>query len=171
MESCFKHKGLGDALRSAAIEVGALNFSDPCPQGRSDAVFPPCASILIIPSAIVSPDPSDRFFFFFHFYPSDPNKFASTRSTTYLTAYLIRQCVKQTHTHKKNGVPLRRVSHERSSGSLEYHRRTICWPECILSKYKWEQGRMLSSSCGYIPTARCLCSFLCCCPGCAHVNI
>lgn len=66
MESYFKHKGLGDAARrGAAIEVGALNFFDPCPRGALGSRFPPSrASILIIPSAIVSRDPSNRIFFF-----------------------------------------------------------------------------------------------------------
>lgn len=48
MESYFKHKGLGDALRGTTIEVGALNFFDPCPRGALGSRSPPRASILII---------------------------------------------------------------------------------------------------------------------------
>lgn len=78
MESYFKHKGLGDALRGAAINVGALDFFDPCPRGALGSRFSPSrAPILIIQSAIVSRDPSNRIFFFnYYFYPPEPDDFA-----------------------------------------------------------------------------------------------
>lgn len=78
MESYFKHKGLGDALHGAAINVGALDFFDPCPRGALGSRFSPSrASILIIQSAIVSRDPSNRIFFFnYYFYPPEPDDFA-----------------------------------------------------------------------------------------------
>lgn len=96
MESYFKHKGLGDALRGAAIDVGALNFFDPCPRGALGSRFSPSrASILIIQSAIVSRDPSNRIFFFLiiiftHLSPATSPQLARR---VYLAANQIRQRV------------------------------------------------------------------------------